>query len=142
MRNLLDVNVLIGLLDGDHVHHARAREWFKAQGSNGWASCPITQNGCLRIMSQPSYPGRFAPAAVIERLCEAVAHPWHEFWPDDVSLLDAKTADANRILGPRQVTDLYLLALAVKHNGRFVTFDDSVPLSAIRKAAAKHLCVL
>lgn len=142
MRVLLDVNVLIALLDADHSLHGRATTWFASHARSGWASCPITQNGCIRIMSHPSYPNALSVRAVIERLAQASASAFHEFWPDDVSLLDAKVADSSRIHGPRQITDIYLLALAVRHNGQFVTFDTSVSVDAIRSAGKKHLLTL
>ena len=142
MRALLDVNVLIALLDVDHIHHRRASEWFKSQAANGWASCPITQNGCIQVMSQPAYPNPLPVAAVIERLADAASHRQHEFWADDVSLLDATTAHRDRVHGPRQVTDLYLIALAVKHRGRLGTFDGNIPISAIHGAAKKHLTII
>jgi len=142
MRALLDVNVLIALLDADHVLHARAVEWFSRHAEQGWASCPITQNGCVRIMAHPGYPNAVPVGAVAGRLAEAVAGPLHEFWPDDVSLLDPHVADTSRIHGPRQLTDVYLLALAVKRQGRFVTFDASVAIEAARAAQPRHLVVL
>ncbi len=142
MRALLDVNVLIALLDEDHSLHARATDWFASHAQNGWASCPITQNGCVRIMSHPVYPNPLPVRAVIERLTEATSSPLHEFWPDSISLLDAKVADAARIHGPRQLTDIYLLALAVRHDGQFVTFDTSVSSEAVKNAAKKHLLPL
>jgi toxin-antitoxin system PIN domain toxin len=142
MRALLDVNVLIALLDADHSLHARATQWFAGQAPAGWASCPITQNGCIRIMSHPGYPKALPVRAVMERLAEAGASAFHEFWPDDVSLLDAKVADSARIHGPRQLTDLYLLALAVRHEGQFITFDTSVSVEAVRRAEKKHLLTL
>ncbi len=142
MRALLDVNVLIALLDQDHSMHAQALRWFAARAGDGWASCPITQNGCVRIMSHPNYPNPLKVAAIMERLGEAIATDEHEFWPDDVSLLDSRIADRNRIHGPRQVTDLYLLALAVHQGGCFVSFDPSIPRTAIRGAERKHLIAL
>ncbi len=142
MRGLLDVNVLIALLDGDHSLHGRAAEWFAAHAKAGWASCPITQNGCVRVMSHPGYPHPLAVRAIVERLAEAAASPLHRFWPDDVSLLDPKVVDAGRIHGPRQLTDLYLLALAVHHRGRFVTFDARVSLEAVPGAEKRHLVLL
>lgn len=142
MRALLDVNVLIALLDADHSLHARATDWFAGHASGGWASCPITQNGCVRVMSHPGYPNALPVGAVMERLAEASASPFHEFWSDDVSLLDAKVADPTRIHGPRQLTDIYLLALAVGHSGRFVTFDAAISLDAVRSAGKKHLLTL
>ncbi len=122
--------------------HAQALRWFAARAGDGWASCPITQNGCVRIMSHPNYPNPLKVAAIMERLGEAIATDEHEFWPDDVSLLDSRIADRNRIHGPRQVTDLYLLALAVHQGGCFVSFDPSIPRTAIRGAERKHLIAL
>src|SRR2546423_13977828 len=122
MRALLDVNVLIALLDSDHTLHARATKWFTSHGRRGWSSCPLTQNGCMRIMSHPSYPNALPVRSLVARLAEASASEFHQFWADDVSLLDSRRVDASRIHGPRQLTDLYLLALAVKHKGQLVTF--------------------
>jgi len=142
MRALLDVNVLIALLDADHSLHERATQWFAGHAKAGWASCPITQNGCVRVMSHPGYPHPLPVREVIQRLAEASAGALHEFWPDDISLLDGRIADPARIHGPRQLTDLYLLALAVRHRGRFVTFDASVAMEAIRGAKKEHLLTL
>ncbi|MBS1201225.1 MAG: hypothetical protein H6R27_1903 [Proteobacteria bacterium] len=142
MRALLDVNVLIALLDPDHVSHAAAMKWFSDNAQRGWASCPITQNGCIRILSHHGYPNSVPPRVVIERLAEATASAVHEFWPDDVSLLDPHIADATRIHGPRQLTDLYLLALAVRRNACMVTFDGSIALEAVRGAERRHLLTL
>lgn len=142
MRGLLDVNVLIALLDSNHVHHRTAGAWLDANLKVGWASCPITQNGCVRVMSQPGYPNALPPAEVAGRLAEAASTPHHEFWPDAISLLDSKRIVPGRLLGPRQVTDAYLLALAVKNGGRFVTFDRSIALAAVSGAAEKHIHVL
>jgi toxin-antitoxin system PIN domain toxin len=142
MRALLDVNVLIALLDSDHSLHERARDWLGRNAPRGWASCPITQNGCMRIMAHPAYPNALPVRPVVERLREATRSPHHEFWPDDVSLLDPTIADASRIHGPRQLTDLYLLALAVHRGGRFVTFDASMPVNAIPGAEKRHVVTL
>ena len=142
MRALLDVNVLIALLDADHSLHARASEWFAGRARAGWASSPITENGCVRIMSHPGYPNPLPVHAVMQRLGEATASPLHEFWPDNISLLDERITDSARIHGPRQLTDVYLLALAVRHGGQFVTFEASISLDAVRRAEKKHLLVL
>lgn len=142
MRSLLDVNVLIALLDGDHSLHAPATRWFAEHARAGWASCPITQNGCVRVMSHPGYPNPLPVRAIVERLAEATANAAHDFWPDDVSLLDPRVADPGRIHGPRQVSDIYLLALAVGNRGRLVTFDRSIALDAVRGAEKRHLLVL
>ena len=142
MRALLDVNVLIALLDADHVSHGKAMEWFGREAGNGWASCPITQNGCVRIMSHPGYPGPVPVSAVMQRLRVATETAHHQFWPDAISILDSKVADSTRIHGPRQLTDVYLLALAVHYGRRFVTFDVGVSLSAVGGATKKHLVSL
>ena len=142
MRALLDINVLIALLDSDHSLHQRAREWFSRNASTGWTSCPITQNGCARIMATAGYPNPLPVRAVMERLREATRSPYHEFWADDVSLLEPRIADASRIHGSRQLTDLYLLALSVHRGGRFVTFDASVSVSAITGAEKRHIVAL
>ena len=142
MRALLDVNVLIALLDRDHLHHARAQGWLAENISYGWASCPLTQNGCIRIMSQTSYPNALPAAAVAERLAAAAATHHHAFWPDAVSMLDDRLIDWGSVLGSRQVTDVYLLALASQQGGRLVTLDRSVSLKAVPAAKGKNLVVI
>jgi len=142
MRSLLDVNVLIALLDSDHSLHASAFAWFTRHARDGWASCPITQNGCIRIMSHPGYPDPLPVNELVERLREATGSGVHEFWPDDVTVLDRRVLDATRIHGPRQLTDLYLISLAVKHGGCFVTFDASITREAVHGADARHLVQL
>jgi uncharacterized protein len=139
MRALLDVNVLIALLDADHVLHEPAIAWFSANAAHGWASCPITQNGCLRVMSSPGYPGRQPMQVIVDRLTSATAHAVHEFWPGQLSLLEEGVVDLGRVHGPRQITDLYLLALAVRRGGRLVTFDRAIDLAAVRGAQPHHL---
>lgn len=142
MRALLDVNVLVALLDCDHASHDSAIDWFSKHAREGWASCPITQNGCIRIMSNPAYPNPLPIQAVILHLAEACRQDIHEFWPDQVSLLDSDVVDPTRIHGPRQLTDIYLLALAVQHRGRLVTFDAGIPLAAVSKATTQELLIL
>jgi toxin-antitoxin system PIN domain toxin len=139
MRSLLDVNVLIALLDADHASHQSALSWFAEHASEGWASCPITQNGCVRIMSHPGYPNSHSVLEVVGRLGAATADRTHEFWPDGISLLDDKLFDHARVHGPRQLTDVYLLALAVRNGGRLVTFDMSIGTASVRGAKAHHL---
>ncbi len=139
MRSLLDVNVLIALLDADHSSHGTAMAWFAEHAEQGWASCPITQNGCIRIMSHAGYPNAQSVVATVQRLRAATDHPVHQFWADDESLLDDRRIDTSRVHGPRQLTDVYLLALAVGHGGRLVTFDRTIALAAVRGASAQHL---
>lgn len=142
MRALLDVNVLIALLDQDHALHVRARGWFAKNANAGWASCPLTQNGCVRILSHPGYPNGVSVAGAMTLLGEAIADSHHAFWADDFSLLDARIADPTRIHGPRQLTDVYLLALAVRNGGRFVTLDEGVSIAAVHGAVKKNLLIL
>ncbi|QMW64888.1 PIN domain-containing protein [Mumia sp. ZJ1417] len=142
MRALLDVNVLLALFDRDHADHARARDWLTAEITQGWASCPLTQNGFVRVVGQPQYPSPVPVAQAIQMLARACSTEHHEFWPSDRSLLDETFVDPRRIHGPRQVTDLYLLATAVAHRGRFVTFDRAIPVSAVPGATNDHLVVL
>jgi uncharacterized protein len=142
VRALLDVNVLIALLDSDHTSHGVAMSWFAEHAREGWASCPITQNGCIRIMSNAGYPNALPVQAVMKHFAAACEEEVHEFWSDGVSLLDSEVIDRTRIHGPRQLTDIYLLALAVVHEARFVTFDGKIPLAAVRKAKSQNLVVL
>jgi predicted nucleic acid-binding protein len=93
-------------------------------------------------MSHPGYPNPLPVRAVVERLADAAANALHAFWPDEVSLLDSRVVDPARIHGPRQLSDLYLLALAVRNRGRLVTFDRSIPIEAVPGAQKKHLLVL
>ena len=142
MRALLDVNVLIALLDAGHVSHLAARVWLAAHAALGWSSCAITQNGCLRIMSHAGYANARPVADVARRLQAATSQSVHEFWAGAVSILDSARVDHARIHGPKQLTDVYLLALAVAHGGRLVTFDRAVPASAVHGAMAAHLVAL
>jgi hypothetical protein len=142
MRALLDVNVLIALLDAAHVHHQLATSWLGTNIRPGWASCPITQIGCIRIMSQPAYPNVQPAALVAERLRLAAKDRHHEFWAADTNLLATPAVNWTGILRSRLVTDAYLLALAVAHKGRFVTFDRQVPFDAVPAARPRHLTVV
>ena len=142
MRALLDVNLVIALLDPDHAFHERAHRWWAANAKAGWASCPIAENGVVRVLSHPAYSrrGRFAPGDLLQRLQAFAEQTNHEFWPDDISLRDRAIFAAERIHSSRQFTDLYLLALATKHGGRLATFDRGIPVSAVRIAKAENLC--
>lgn len=141
-RALLDVNVLIALLDSDHVDHMRVRRWVDEEIVHGWASCAVTQNGFVRVVSQPRYPSPVSPAQAIGRLARAAATDHHEYWPCSVSLLDDELIDYARLHGHRQVTDAYLLALATANGGRFATLDQSIPLDAVRHASARNLTLI
>ncbi len=129
---LLDVNVLIALLDRRHVQHEQAHIWFAGSQAAGWATCPLTQNAVLRILGQPRYPNSpGAPAVVAPLLQELLRHPQHRFWPDAISLLDTPGIEAARLLEAGQLTDTYLLALAVHHGGSLVSFDHRLGTGAV-----------
>ncbi len=142
MRALLDVNVLIALLDAGHVHHALASAWLAQEIDQGWASCPLTQNGCLRIMSQPSYPDALPIAQVAGRLKQATLDASHQFWPADLNVLDDRHFSWQKLIGHRQLTDAYLLALAVQNKGRFITFDRRISVDMIIGAEPEQLVVI
>jgi toxin-antitoxin system PIN domain toxin len=130
---LLDVNVLIALLDPAHVGHDAAHAWFEHEGRLDWATCPITQNGVIRIIGNPRYPnstGSPAEAAVlVRRLCELEGH---RFWPDDVDMFGDGVIDPTEIRTSAQVTDSYLLALAAARGGKLATFDRKLSVRAVR----------
>ena len=134
MAFLLDVNILIALVDSDHVHHAMAQSWFGNHHQSGWATCPLTENGMVRVLSQPTYPsGQRTPAEVIEILgaLRSAFRPSHEFWPDDLSLTDDSVFDRAMLAGARQVTDAYLLGMVARRAGSsLVSFDRALPWQA------------
>jgi toxin-antitoxin system PIN domain toxin len=142
-RVLLDVNVLIALLDDAHVFSRRANEWLDGE-SRRIATCPIVENGVIRIMSAPAYSAthRATPEQISEGLKALAEGVDHEFWPDEVSMLDDSLVDFSRLHGHRQVTDAYLLALAVRRGGTFASFDTAIPVSAVRGAARKHVLAI
>jgi toxin-antitoxin system PIN domain toxin len=142
MRALLDINVLLALLDTDNPHRPRALSWLDAAGSPPWSTCALTENGFIRILSQPTYPNPVSAAAAADVLREAAEAGDHEFWHCDVSLLDPSVVRTDRVHGHRQITDTYLLALAVAHGGRFVTLDQRISLTAVPGATAEHLVVV
>lgn len=133
MTFLLDVNVLIALVDADHVSHQAAHDWFGREGKRSWATCPLTENGLVRIVGNPKYQGGgAAPAQVVRILTGLTELEGHVRWPDDVSLTDPGLFVAERVLTPAQVTDTYLLGLAVRHGGRLATLDRRLsPLAVI-----------
>lgn len=128
---LLDVNVLLALSDPMHVHHDAAHAWFAASGRAAWATCPITENGFVRVASHPQYPNRPGDAqaalAVLRQFC---ALDGHTFWPDDVSLRDVVGRAVGITHG--QITDVYLLGLAARRGGKLATFDRRLAASAVR----------
>ena len=140
MTCLLDVNVLIALIDPVHISHDAAHDWFAEHGAAGWATCPLTENGVIRIVGSPKYPNSpGSPAAVAAIVAQLRLLAGHVFWPDDISLVGNDNVDPARILTSAQVTDSYLLALAVAHGGRLATFDRRLSVSAVEGGKAALL---
>ena len=140
---LLDINVLIARQDADHQHHESVARWMHAQSGSGWATCPITENGFVRILGQPTYPGwpgtPQLSATALRQLIETI--PGHEFLPDEVSILDPGLAASFKDVAAREVTDLYLLALAVHHGVRFATMDARINASLISGGAKAYYVI-
>jgi toxin-antitoxin system PIN domain toxin len=133
MTFLLDVNVLIALIDPGHASNKTALAWFSGTGSPSWATCPMTENAVIRIVGHPSYPNSpGGPSAVAGLLEVLVAVPGHVFWPDHVSILDKGKFDLSRMITAKQVTDSYLLALALAHGGQLATLDGRLIPDAVR----------
>ncbi|HEY7388859.1 MAG TPA: TA system VapC family ribonuclease toxin [Bryobacteraceae bacterium] len=140
---LLDVYVLVALFDPNHIHHEVAHDWFGRNRRRGWATCPITINGCIRVLSNPAYPSFEATTGdVIAHLRELLETPGHHFWPDAVSLVEERSFRASKIRGHRAVTDIYLLGLAVENGGVLATFDRSISIEAVAGANHGHLVVI
>jgi uncharacterized protein len=137
---LLDVNVVIALIDPSHVHHDRAHTWFGVTGKAGWLSCPTTQNGAIRIVSNPKYsnsPG--SPAVVVDSVRSLTTVGNHRFIPDRISLLDSELVDPDALLSSSQITDTYLLALAIDADANLATFDTKLVATGVPSSAGHVL---
>jgi len=140
---LLDVNVLVALFDPNHVHHDAAHEWFGAHRAAGWATCPVSENGVVRVLSNPAYADPpTQPGEVVERLRTFCDSGHHTFWPDDVTLRDARTFRWDAAVSFRTLTDMYLVGLAAKHHGRLATFDRSINHKPVVGAERGHVVVI
>lgn len=128
--HLLDVNVVIALIDPAHLHHERAHRWFAGRGGATWHTCPIVQNGVVRVVSNPRYPNSQPAPIVLASLASLVARPGHVFLPDSVTLLDG-SVHTERLLASTQVTDTYLLHLAASHDVQLATFDTRIVTTAV-----------
>lgn len=129
--HLLDINMLLALTDPMHVHHEASHQWFAEKGQQAWATCPLTENGFIRIASHPNYPNRpgnvSAVCSILRQICEA---PGHHFWAEDLSILEILEPDA--IITHAQITDVYLLGLAVHNKGKLATLDQRISVDAVR----------
>jgi toxin-antitoxin system PIN domain toxin len=124
---LLDVNLLVALFDPDHVHHELAHDWFEDNHARGWATCPITENGFVRVVANPKYAGGSErPEVLIDMLRRFRASRHHHFWDDVVSITDPALFHGSFLTSAKQVTDVYLLGLAMKRSGRLATLDRSI----------------
>ena len=143
MRALLDVNVWVALFDDAHQFSGRANAFIETPGVQ-IATCPLVENGVIRVLSLPSYgrKGGLPIQRVREQLRAACRVLDHAFWPDDISLRDDTLVDFNRVQGHNQITDLYLLALAVHRGGCLASFDQAIALSSVPGARALHLRLL
>jgi len=143
MIALLDVDVLVALFDPAHLHHEAAHAWLKSNRKSGWATCPITENGFVRVVSHPAYPGsRVTVADAVERLGRFVEADDHHFWPDSTSLRRSSRLDASRLEGHDRIRGAYLLLLAAQNEGCLVTFDAEVPLDAVPQSTPDQVVVL
>ena len=129
---LLDVNVLIALIDPAHVQHDLAHDWFGRTGQRSFATCPITENGLLRIVGHPKYPNSPGPPSVVVPSLAAIrALAGHVFWPDSISMADPAHLDSGLLSSHSRVTDSYLLALARAHGGRLASMDTKLATEAV-----------
>ena len=136
--NLLDVNILIALADQDHLHHEVAEKFLRENQRKGWVTCPLTENAFVRILGNPNYPGGPGNANESRKmLSHFVLVPGHQFWPDDLSITETKAIAS--LPGSKAITDLYLLALAVKHGGRFVSLDRRLDASQVTGGKSAYL---
>jgi toxin-antitoxin system PIN domain toxin len=131
---LPDINILLALTDPVHVHHQAASQWFAQASQQGWATCPLTENGFVRILASPAYPGISLNPEETIALLETILRnhaATHHFWPDSVSLADRTLFRPKAIRGHRQITDVYLLGLCQRNRGTLVTLDTGVAPDAL-----------
>lgn len=125
--SLLDVNILVALFSEDASSHTAAQKWFLHNAHRGWATCPVTQAGFVRIICNPAASkSGILPAQALEILEEGMQHPSHQFWPDDISFAEAVSPFRSQVRGHQQITYAYLLGLARRHKGRLVTGDRAI----------------
>lgn len=143
MSCLLDVNVLIALLWPPHEAHARAQRWFAQNARHGWATCAMTQAGFVRIVSNPIFSRRaVSPRDALEVLSGSLQHPAHHFWTEDIGVTEALAHFGRRLLGHQQITDAYLLGLAIQKKGRLATLDTSLSSLLSDQSTARSRLVL
>jgi toxin-antitoxin system PIN domain toxin len=138
--NLLDINVLVALLWRSHEDHEKAQNWFAHAAKAGWATCPFTQAGCVRILSNPAFSkNAVTPQQALKLLSVNMNHPSHMFWPDDLTFPEAVAPLEKLLVGHKQVSDAYLLGLAIRRKAKLVTLDRSVSALLTRERQATVL---
>lgn len=129
---LLDVNVLIALVDPAHLQHDQAHGWFARLGHKAFATCPLTENGLIRIVGHPRYPNSPGPPSeVLQSLAAIRGLAGHRFWPDDISIADEQFFASEMLSSHSRVTDSYLLALAHANRGRLATMDQKLATEVV-----------
>jgi len=124
---LLDVNALLALVWPFQEHHERVRTWFAANAAHHWATCPITQAGCVRLLSNPTVtPEALSVNDALQLVTANLEHPCHVFWPDHLDLSASLNLCGVRLQGHKQITDAYLLGLALHHRAHLATLDSSI----------------
>ncbi len=141
MRALLDTSVLIALLDPSNLHHAVASDWFDTEGHVAWATCPIVENGAIRIIAQSAYPNTVAPEITVKALGYFSLLQGYEFWPDHLSLTDSTIFNVDRLGSHRRLTDIYLLGLASARGGLLITLDARMSSDAVNRGQG-HLKII
>ena len=127
MIALLDVNLLIALAWPNHVHHRTAMRWFDRNRKSGWATCPLTQSGFVRVSSNAhTLSDPRSPREALALLRRIVGLPDHVFWEDDISIAASDFIDEKKLHGHRQITDAHVLAVALRHGGRIATLDRGI----------------
>lgn len=143
MIALLDVNVLVALFDPTQVFHEAAHGWFRRERAFGWATCPLTETGLVRALSNPTYPGRRTTLEDAAKRLERFRHSGdHVFWPDAPSVCDGATFRLEQVGGHRGLTGAYLLAVAVAKGGRLATFDRAIVLASVAGASPANLATI
>ena len=138
---LVDVNVLIAIVDSGHTAHETAVGWFRNHCRSGWATCPITENALVRILSQPSYPNSRDCPTIIDLLRQLKRYPGHQFWQDDLSVAEPGIFSDPSRLTAKRLTDAYLLALALRNHGQVVTFDARIDATIVTGGSAALLLI-
>jgi toxin-antitoxin system PIN domain toxin len=140
---LLDVNVLIAMAWPTHRDHQKVHEWLARHARDGWATCPLTQTSFVRMLSNPAFSANaLTPTDALTLLQANLAHPAHRFWADEVSMIDSLKLFAQKLTGHQQVTDAYLLGLAIHKRGKLATMDRAVRTLLPDKSPERDCVVL